>query len=365
MMAAPTENSFLPASTFYDYDGTLDYGPLVTMCTNENLIRFGEELVPFFYYLLFALCLIGNGLVLYVLLKHENWKNITTIFVCNMATSDLVFALSLPFWGVYHSSMWIFGDTVCKIVSSTFFIGFYSSIIFLTCIAVDRYLAVVHAVTTTRNTRCAVLASAVIWTISVMLTIPEFLFTETKTDEEGGITCEYVGYRGQNRNVWEFLLFLQQTVLFFLVPFVVILFCYCSIVKTLAGCRTQRRHRALKMIFSIILAFFLCWTPLNITIFLKALQDYGVLDLNTCKAQEILNYCLYITRNLAFFHCCLNPMLYMFLGTNVRQHLRCHGLRWSAALGSTVRPRIFSNSSAHSTKDSSGGNNRPRISTAV
>ncbi|XP_069062466.1 C-C chemokine receptor type 4-like [Pleurodeles waltl] len=364
-MVVPTENSFLPASTFYDYGGTLDYGPLVIMCINENVIRFGEVLIPSFYYLVCALCLVGNGLVLYVLLKHEDWKNITTIFVCNMATSDLVFATSLPFWGVYHSSMWIFGRTACKIVSSTFFIGFYSSIIFLTGIAVDRYLAVVHAVTATRSTRCAVFASVGIWSISVMLTIPEFIFTETKTDKEGGIICEYVGYHGENRYVWEFLLFLQQTVVFFLLPFVIILFCYCSIVKTLAGCRTQRKHRALKMIFSIILAFFLCWAPLNITILLKALQDYGLSAFATCKAQEILDYCLYITRNLAFFHCCLNPILYMCLGTNVRSHLRCPCFRWPVALGSSVRLRILSNSYAHSTKDSSGGNNPLRISTTV
>ncbi|XP_069469250.1 chemokine XC receptor 1-like [Ambystoma mexicanum] len=363
-MNGPTEDSLLRASTFYDYDNLSDYGPLVFLCLEEDVIRFGEVLVPFFYLLVFCLSLIGNALVLYILLKHGENKNITTIFMCNLAISDLVFATSLPFWAIQHFSMWIFGDAMCKVVSSTFFIGFYSSVMFLTAMAVDRYVAVVHAHVTNapRNTHCAVATSVVIWSISLLLTIPEFLFSETKAGEGTDVTCEYIGHQGKHGYVWRGLQYFQQTVLLFLVPFGIILFCYLSIAKTLIRCRTHLKHRAMKMIFSIILAFFLCWTPLNVTIFLKAFQEYGVLALSTCKAQTILDYSVYISRNLAYFHCCLNPVLYAFLGTTVRKHLQCPCFRQQWAQGATFRPRLFSNSSAHSTKGSSEGNSRAHMS---
>ncbi|XP_029445518.1 C-C chemokine receptor type 4-like [Rhinatrema bivittatum] len=365
------EDSVHATTFYYDYDESTSFGQLIFLCDKEDVLQFGVWFLPGFYSLVFTLSLVGNGLVLCVLLKYENMRNATTVFILNLACSDLVFTVSLPFWAVYHSSEWIFGDALCKVLSGAFFIGFYSSIMFLTVMAIDRFLAVVYATTVPRARKAhyAIVTSITIWSFSVVIAIPEFLFSgTTKVHTDGSTLCEHIDFLGKHKLIWSLLQLFLQTVLFFLVPFSIISFCYCRIMKTLIRCRTERKHRALKVIFSITLVFFFCWAPYTVVVVLKALQDFNVHVFTECEVSKKLDYAWYVTRSLAYFHSCFNPVLYSFVGTEFQRRMRslflwCGSPEWGT--GTDFRPRIFSHSSAHSTRDISIGSNRARISTIV
>ncbi|XP_024258102.1 C-C chemokine receptor type 3-like [Oncorhynchus tshawytscha] len=89
----------------------------------------------------------GNNLIFYIVCKLEKHDTVGNIFLLNLLMSDLVFMSSLPFWAVsHHMSSWVFGRAWCKIVGSNYFLGFYSSILFLTLMTFDRYLALHQAV---------------------------------------------------------------------------------------------------------------------------------------------------------------------------------------------------------------------------
>ncbi|MBN3313112.1 CCR3 protein, partial [Atractosteus spatula] len=245
-------------------------------------------------------------------------KKVTNIFILNLAISDLVFASSLPFWVVYHSHHWIFGSFMCKLISGVYFIGVYSSLIFLTVMSVDRYLTVVHSVSIALRKRalCAWSSSAVIWTITIAASIKEMVISDTVLTQDKDIfICEEV----QTGITPDLVGYCLQIVFLFLLPFLIIVFCYCSILKTVIACTARAKYNAVKIIFGIVVAFFICWAPYNLVMFLMSLNDLN--PSGDCDRRAKLNLAFNVCRNLAYFHCCLNPLLYVCTA-KYRAHLR-------------------------------------------
>ncbi|KAI9527324.1 hypothetical protein NQZ68_031461 [Dissostichus eleginoides] len=124
-------------TTTYDYDYvTLPYPE--RMSPNDSL---GSHL-SILYYFMFLFSLFGNGLVLVIIYQFEKLTTVTNILLLNMVVSSLIFMSSLPFEALSNQlSKWIFGDVMCRIVGSVYYLGFYSSVLFLTLLTFDRHLA--------------------------------------------------------------------------------------------------------------------------------------------------------------------------------------------------------------------------------
>ncbi|XP_077320110.1 C-C chemokine receptor type 3-like [Lithobates pipiens] len=302
--------------TTYNYDEEE-----ILMCTKIDSNKFGDAVVPIFFYLIFTISLLGNGLILFLLLKFESIKTVTNLFILNLVISDLLFTVTLPFWAYYQTHGWIFGEGLCKVASSTFYIGFYSSILFLTMMTVDRYMAVVHAISAarTRKLMYVYLASAVIWAVSLLSTIPKLILYGTRSDPFYGTLCVETGYKMETMQWWEMFGYCQQLLVFFLIPLVVILYCYTLIVIKLYSTKMNNKDKAVKLILLIVLAFFICWTPFNIILFIKAQNLYQKYEDANCN--NTIDYVYFLCRNIAYFHCCVNPFFYTFVGTKFRHHL--------------------------------------------
>lgn len=134
-------------------------------CTKEGIKAFGELFLPPLYSLVFLLGLFGNSVVVLVLFKYKRLKSMTDVYLLNLAISDLLFVLSLPFWAYYAADQWVFGLGLCKIVSWMYLVGFYSGIFFIMLMSIDRYLAIVHAVFSlkARTLTYGVITSLVTW----------------------------------------------------------------------------------------------------------------------------------------------------------------------------------------------------------
>ncbi|XP_030631266.1 C-C chemokine receptor type 3-like [Chanos chanos] len=292
----------------------------VTLCVKTDVLKFGEKFIPAFYYSNFLLALVGNGLVLCIIYKYEKLSTVTNIFLLNLVVSDLLFASSLPFWAVYHSSEWIFGRPLCKVVGSLYFVGFYSSILFLTLMTFDRYLAVVHAITAAQSRRkaYAFASSAMVWVISLVASIKDVFLHDVREDGEYGKLCEETGYSYDTLVKWKLFGYYQQFLLFFLLPLVIVLYCYARITVRIMNTRMRERCRAVKLIFVIIITFFICWTPYNVVILLRAQRITS--EDKSCS--DDLDYALYVTRNIAYLYCCICPVFYTFVGKKFQNHFR-------------------------------------------
>lgn len=295
----------------------------VQLCDKKSVNEFGAKFIPVFYYVNFLLSYLGNGLVLFIIYKYEKLSTVTNIFLLNLVLSNILFAASLPFWATYHLSEWIFGNALCKMVSSAYFIGFYSSILFLTLMTFDRYLAVVHAVAAAKSRKklYAIIASVIVWCISIAASVKELVLRNVWEHAVTGLMCEESGFTDDTMKRWRLFSYYQQFLLFFLLPLFMVMYCYISITIRIMSTRMKEKCRAIKLIFVIIFTFFACWTPYNIVILLRAIQISSFIE-ESCSSAESLDYALYVTRNIAYLYCCISPVFYTFLGKKFQSHFK-------------------------------------------
>lgn len=301
-----------------DYDNDEDIEDEV--CEKGDLVKFGSIAIPIFFSVVIILSLTGNILVLVILALYENLKSLTNIFILNLAISDLVFTTGLPFWAVYHIQEWVFSEVLCKIVNFVFYTGFYSSILFLTIMTIYRYLLVVHPLSdlSTPKISTIIFLSILMWIISIGVAMPSLLYSSLTTihhKDKHSVGCEY------ETLTWKRIAVSQQNI-FFLVTFAVMGFCYTQILWRITRARSRTKNRAVKFVFCIVAVFFIGWVPYNVVIFLKALADNLVEPFDGCELSIHLDYAFYVCRLIAFFHCCLNPVLYAFVGVKFRTHLK-------------------------------------------
>lgn len=264
------------------------------------------------YISIFVFSLIGNVLVLGVLLFGEKLKNVPSVFVLNLACSDLVFTLTLPFWAYYHLHHWVFGEYACKILTAAYIVGVYSSVILLTAITVDRFVTVVlqWPNNPTRRKRFVGVSCAAAWIISIAASVNDAINVEVVEQWGDLLSCHdtsqdsevYLGY------------YLQVSLLFFL-PFAIIVFCYSVIIKTILQASNRRIHRPVIMILCIVAVFFICWGPYNIILIIRIFYHPKNDD-----AEERLYNAYLVCRIIAYSHCCMNPLLYMIPQT-FRKHV--------------------------------------------
>ncbi|XP_063075991.1 chemokine XC receptor 1-like [Engraulis encrasicolus] len=257
------------------------------MCEKDDVRKFGAVATTVFFSVVVVLSVIGNVLVLSGVVYYKNLKSMTNTFLLNLALSDLVFTIGLPFWAYYDIYTWTFGDfgtELCKVVRFIFDVGFYSSTIFLTTMTIHRYMVVFHPMST------------ISW------------------------HCEY------DSQVWKRVgAYLQNG--FFLVSFAIISFCYLQILLQFLRPTSHTRHKTVPLIFITVVIFFLGWAPYNVALFLTTLCDRLLSPFDNCDACKTVDYMYYVSRLVAFSHCCLKPL---FMGIKFQNHLRKppHILPW-------------------------------------
>ncbi|XP_038162779.1 C-C chemokine receptor type 3-like [Cyprinodon tularosa] len=299
-------------NTTYDYENEI-FAP----CDKNEANNLGAQLSILFYFM-FVFSLLGNGLVLAIIYKFERLTTVTSILLLNLVASSLIFMSSLPFWGIYmQRSRWIFGNAMCKIVGSTYSMGFYSSVLFLTLLTFDRHLAVVYSLPAAhlRNQKYAVISCAVVWLLSGLSCIRPMLIHGTFKYIDGNTYCEET----YNDNIdLEKLMnagFYIQLIIFLILPLAVIIYCYIRITITVVSSKIGTKFQTVRLIFIIVLLFFICWTPFNIV----ELMEYKTKD---CETLKKLTYTLQITRLMAYFYFCISPIFYTFVGRKFQNYFR-------------------------------------------
>lgn len=297
-------------STMFDYKDENSSMTYVPPCELMNITNFSTHLLPPFYIVIFIISVLGNGLVLYILFKFEKLNTVTNIFLINLVVSDLIFTLGLPFQAVYHSSEWSFGQLGCKLMNSTYYLGFYSSVLFLTLMTFDRYLAVVHAVASAkwRQSCYAYISVTVVWLVCGLTSLETFLNHDIAQDIVQGLICTD---KGDHKIIGTY----SQVALFFIFPLIVVLYCYIRIGLRVLSTRMRSKQRLLKLIFVIVVLFFMCWSPYNVILVIKE-NDNG----DPCDYSLV--YPQYVTHSIANLYFCINPLFYTFLGRKFQNHMR-------------------------------------------
>ncbi|XP_068611775.1 C-X-C chemokine receptor type 3.1 [Brachionichthys hirsutus] len=352
----------------YSYDNftndCCDNGNTCDPNTNRN---FEAVFIPVLYSVMFILGVLGNGLLLGVLL--QSWKNwsVTDQFILHLGVADVLLLLTLPFWAAQAGQQqgWTFGTPLCKIAGAVFTINFYCGIFLLACISLERYMSIVHATQmySRRKPLFVQLSCLAVWLFSLLLSLPDWIFLEAVKDNRRGTTeCirNYLKFVSREKpsitsyleednklafqpvDSWRLASRLLYHIVGFLLPSAVLIFCYSCILQRLR-CSSQgvQKQKAFRVIVAVVLVFFACWTPYNITLMVDTLHSNE--DGESCGVRSSLEKAKAITSTVGYLHCSLNPILYAFVGVKFRRQLldilRVMGCKVKTGVHSTVSSR--------------------------
>lgn len=303
----------------------------VAPCSQDGIYSFTRGYAPVVYSLVFVLAVVGNVLVLCVVRRYRKTQSgvacaftLTDTFLLHLAISDLLLAFTLPLFAVQWAHEWVFGLAVCKISGALFSLNRFSSILFLACISFDRYLAIVHAVSSgwKRNSCHAQIVCALIWTVCLGLSGVDIVFKEVEmvnTLHQGGqLVCQ--PWFTKSSIQWHVGLQLVNMVLGFGLPLLVMLYCYIRIFKSLCNATRRQKRKSLRLIISLVSVFVLCWAPYNCFQLADSLQKLGVVS-GGCQFGLTLDIGTLVSESVGLSHCALNPLLYGFVGVKFRREL--------------------------------------------
>ncbi|XP_036616786.1 C-C chemokine receptor type 1-like [Trichosurus vulpecula] len=312
-----TSTTLLDPTTTEGYDYDYD---IAAPCHKDNVRDLTATFLPHLYFVVFFTGLLGNAMVVLILTKYKRLKTMTNIYLLNLAISDLLFLITLPFWIHYELKRdWVFGDTMCKLLSGLYYLGLYSEIFFIILLTIDRYLAIVHAVFAIRVRKVvlSIMTSIITWGVAFLASLPDIIFTRSQNEFYRYTCSPHFPY--ETARMWRQFQALKLNILGLILPLLVMIICYTGIIKILLRRRSERKWKVVKLIFVIMVIFFLFWTPYNLTVLVSAFQDF-FFTLG-CKKSEQLDLAIQVTEVIALTHCCVNPVIYAFVGERFQKYL--------------------------------------------
>ncbi|MEQ2265324.1 hypothetical protein XENORESO_005432 [Xenotaenia resolanae] len=283
---------------------------------------------PIIYTLVFVVGLTANGMAVWVFLFRTKKKHPSSIYMANLALADLLFVIWMPLKISYHinGNNWIYGEPLCKIFVSFFYGNMYCSVLFITCLSMQRYWVVAHPMSTQKkNNKVAIGVCLAVWAFIWITSIPLYLYDHTVKIEDMNITtCHDVNVIDVNdpqssvKHALFYFMFMS-TVSFF-VPCIVIVVAYILLLKTLGdnvvdSTAAKSRKKAIVLIFVVLVTFLICFIPSNFML----VVHYALLN-----GGEVNNgYGVYITSLcLTSLNSCLDPFIYYFVSDEFREHVR-------------------------------------------
>ncbi|XP_060089146.1 lysophosphatidic acid receptor 6-like [Heteronotia binoei] len=277
-------------------------------------------LFPVVYSLVFVLGLGGNLFVLAYFFRSKSATAPANVFLVNLATIDSLFVLTLPFRIAYHAlhNDWVFGETLCKITGGLFFANLYGSSLFLACICLERYVAVVHPLRHLRLRQLHYRVGAVLVVWAVVLAAILFLALRgplTSPFADGRTAClenfSSSSWKGRISGVSIF-----AAVVGFLLPLLLIGVCYPLIAWRLlatpgmqsGSCAVKRK--ALRTVLVVLCVFLVCFVPYHVVQLVHTLGRVGALG--GCSLIRATYVARRVTMALTSLNACLDPLVYYF-----------------------------------------------------
>lgn len=294
-------------------------------------VPYTSVFLPVFYTAVFLTGVLGNLVLMGALHFKPGSRRLIDIFIINLAASDFIFLVTLPLWVDKEASLglWRTGSFLCKGSSYMISVNMHCSVFLLTCMSVDRYLAIVCPVVSRkfRRTDCAYVVCASIWFISCLLGLPTLLSRELTLIEDKPYCAEKKAT--PLKLIWS----LVALIFTFFVPLLSIVTCYCCIARKLcahyqqSGKHNKKLKKSIKIIFIVVAAFLVSWLPFNT---FKLLAIVSGLQQERYFPSAILQLGMEVSGPLAFANSCVNPFIYYIFDSYIRRaivHCLCPCLK--------------------------------------
>ncbi|XP_028925370.1 neuromedin-U receptor 1 [Ornithorhynchus anatinus] len=309
------------------------------------------------YLLIFAVGATGNTLTCAVILRHKTMRSPTNYYLFSLAVSDLlVLLLGMPLelYEMWCNYPFLLGACGCYFKILLFETVCLASVLNVTALSVERYVAVVHPLkaksTVTRTHARRVIGA--IWALAVLCSLPNTTLHGLQNLEVPGrgtvpdsAICTVIRPRAIYNVVVQ-----VTTVLFFFLPMATISVLYLLIglqlrqEKLLQGMEAKaggnggaglgdflrarlqqegaRRRQVTKMLFVLVVVFGICWAPFH--------TDRLMWSFVSHWTEELIQAFQYVhVASGIFFYLssATNPVLYSLMSSRFRETFRealCH-----------------------------------------
>ena len=293
------------------------------------------------YVVMIVIGLIGNFLVIYVFARNRKMQTVTNSFLVNLAVCDLmVVVICMPFSVAYETyTNWIYGKSLCKIVSFCQGLSLVASVITLSVISAERFYAIrrpLRARAFMSRGRIQSIISMV-WLISGIAVLPLVFVRTTKTEHiltfNIGSCVEVWGIQSL-KHVYNFILL----IMLYMCPVVFICVGYLQIGMNLwrtnerlhastdaaesenARSNLTGRRRVARMLFVMAILFALSWLPYHI---MSILLDFLVIEDNGAGSNSLLlKYLHSYSLWMGHANSSINPICYCIMSSRFKSALK-------------------------------------------
>lgn len=320
------------------------------------------------YSIIFLLSVCGNVLVILTLTRVKRMHTITNLFLLNLAVSDLLLSvLCMPFSLVaFLLKDFIFGEPMCILMRYFQAVSVGVNCFTLVVISLERYYAICQPL---RSRRWQTLAHARrmlvgIWLSVLLLMSPIAAFNRLLSLRTGASACREIWPQVLLDNHIDKAYNILLVIVLLLVPLVLMSgfygimgkrlwldigetddarrssssianelksiyreqnwerretrksfeeHCHATIIRSYNYKKDIRnRKRVIRMLFVIVMQYFICWTPLYV---LNAWQSIDFLSVFKHISPTAKSFILLLAYTSSFIH----PITYCFMNTNFRQ----------------------------------------------
>ncbi|XP_004074085.1 C3a anaphylatoxin chemotactic receptor [Oryzias latipes] len=283
---------------------------------NVDMEAIMENISIILYTLTVVLGITGNSVVIWVA-GFKLKPKVTNVWLVNLAIADLIFCFTRVFSLIkkLFFDHWPFGVFLCKFNGFFKYANMFCSVFLLAVISLDRMLCIWHPIFMRRHHKMwtARVVAVCVWIAATVFSSPYFMYRQVYLGKKNLTKCSLeVKEKTEEDNTAKHALYSIRFVCGFLLPFMVILVCYILAGVGIRRTRFSRKSRSLRVLVSLVIAFFVCWAPYHSLLLVKMVDNKN----------PVLKVWQPLASGMAYFSSCVNPLLYFCMGLEVRGRFR-------------------------------------------
>lgn len=265
---------------------------------------------------------------------RKRWRHVrkvtTRVLIVNLAVSDLlVSVIGMPVELAQEiTGRWMLGRAFCKIHEYLQAVGFAVNVLSVTFIALDRYLMLAKPFTWKQHSRVVKYIVRYCWGFSIILCSPYFyIYDVVELGQSENQVCSVISPRYK----WlEQLYWALQIYYLYILPFIIISFCYVGILKYITRMKrvdktpgtksSQKKYwyrikiRSSYLAIAVVTVFYVCWLPSLVVVCLRI--HHGSVSVGRMSVPYD------VALFMAYANEAINPILYGYLDSYFKKHLR-------------------------------------------
>ncbi|NXS57993.1 GPR35 protein, partial [Brachypteracias leptosomus] len=235
--------------------------------------------------------------------KLKRWTE-TRVYMINLMIADSFLLFALPFL-IYFTKNDYPKDSLCVTILNIYITNMPMSILIITLIAIDRYIAIKFPLKA-KVLRSPLKSASICGFLWITLFIYSYLYRRTLNGKEQ--FC----FRKQHTDPSYFSLI--STIFGFFIPLGIVIFCSVQVIKCLKKKTTTSPHetklmqKAIHIVSGNLCVFIVCFSPLYIMLLFRFVVDIT----GACSLISAVRTSIQICTTLANTNCCLDAFCYYF-----------------------------------------------------